>query len=770
MTPSKTNSQFPQFFTSQRFLGLTSASVRYAGGLLVGGLLTACGGDEDTPDPIAANILITEAATANTTHLDEDGDSSDWLELHNPSDTAVSLDGWTLSDNPDKPYLWTLPDVTLAPGAYLVVWASDKDRVAPQLHSNFKLSNDGEQVVLSDASGKEISRLLANGAPAGYSVGLNATRENGYFTIPTPGKMNSAAWFKGLITEVISFSKAGGENSEGTVALSGATNGATIRYTLDSTIPTAQSPAYSSPISVTDATVIRARIFREGYIPSATSSRTFLPGETHDLPVITLVTEPKNFFDEETGIYVFGDTYQDAEPFYGANFWEDWEREIHLAFYEADGELGVELDAGVKIFGGWSRSREQRSLAIFARSRYGADEIEYPLFPDLPYDEFQSLVLRNSGNDWMRTMLRDATLTSLMEGSGLDYTAYRPTAAYLNGDYWGIYNLREKVNEDFLASKHGVDADDIDLLEGNATVVEGSNTAYNELMQFAQRQDLTLPANYATIESQMDIQNYILYQIAQIYFNNTDWPGNNIKFWKSPETKWRWILYDVEFSFGLYEPEEYTVNALEFATATRGPTWPNPPWSTLLFRRLLTSPVFEQEFINTFADTLNSRFLPERVIARIDEYAAPIESEITRHYDRWQLSFENPIVEEPGLVEPRTLESWHTDLEQMRNFAQQRPQYMRQHISAYFDLTEPVSVNVNIANPNAGQIRLNSLLINSAQWSGLYFPGVPISLQAEAKPGYRFSHWGDDPANTAATLVVDPATQPLIAPVFVVAE
>jgi hypothetical protein len=726
--------------------------------LLVSNWLAACSGSESDPGnpPASPTIVISEAATANSTFLDEDGDGSDWLELHNSSDAAVSLKGWTLSDNPDEPYLWTLPDITLAPGAYLVVWASDKDRAAPQLHANFKLSNDGEQVVLSDASGKEISRLLANGAPAGYSVGLNAAKQNGYFASPTPGKVNSTVWFSGLITGNVSFSKTGGENSQGTLTLSGAANGETIRYTLDSTIPTDRSPVYSSPISITDATVIRARIFRDGFIPSNTASRTFLPGEIHELPVVTLITDPKNFFDEETGIYIFGDTYEEEPPFFGANFWEDWEREIHLAFYESDGELGTELDAGVKIFGGWSRANDQRSLAIFARSRYGTNEIEYPLFPDLPYDEFQTLVLRNSGNDWMRTMVRDAVLTSLMEGSGLDYAAYRPTAAYLNGDYWGIYNLREKINEHLLASKHGVDADDVDLLEGNATVVEGSNTAYMALMQFVQRENLTLPANYANVESQIDIQNYITYQVAQIYFNNQDWPGNNIKFWKSPETKWRWILFDVEFSFGLYEPEEYTINALEFATATSGPTWPNPPWSTLLFRQLLTNSTFEHAFINTFADALNGRFLPERVIARIDEYAAPIESEIPRHYERWQLAVE----------EPRTLDNWHEDLDQMREFALQRPLYMWQHLAAYFDLADPVTITLEM-NAAAGQVRLNSLLISSTEWNGLYFPGLPITLVAEAKPGYKFSHWGDNTSNTAASLVVDPAAQTRFVPVFV---
>lgn len=748
---------------NQRFSYFPSAAaqLRCVSGFCAINLLSACAGDngnggEPKPPP-TPQIVITEAASANTTFADADGDTSDWLELHNTTSSAINLKGWTLSDNPDKPYLWTFPDVTLAADAYLVVWASDKNLTAPQLHTNFKLSSDGDLLVLSDAAGKEVSRLLASGVPGSYSAGLSSTGENGYFTTPTPGAANTGDWFKGLITTRVGFSKAGGENSQGTVELTGAATGQTIRYTLDGTVPTAKSPVYSGPISVRDATVIRARLFRDGFVPSTTASRTFLPGETHDLPVVALVTDPENLFDEDTGIYVFGDTYEDKEPYFGANFWEDWERDIHFTFYEADGALGTAFDAGVQIFGGWSRAHDQRSLALFARSRYGVDEFVYPFFPDLPYDEFQGLVLRNSGNDWMRAMLRDAVLTSLMEGSGLDYPAYQPTAAYLNGDYWGIYDLREKVNEHFIASKHGVDADDIDLLEGNALVVEGSNTAYMQLMQRVQQQDLTLPANYALVEGEIDIQNYITYQVAQIYFNNTDWPGNNIKFWKSPETKWRWILYDVEFSFGLYEPDEYAANALEFATEARGPSWPNPPWSTLLFRRLLTNASFERQFINTFADSLNQRFLPQRVLQRIDDYAAPVAAEIPRHYDRWQLSEE----------EARTAQDWLDDLELMRDFARLRPGYMWQHLSDFFALAEPVTVTVDIADTSAGQVRLNSLFIASASWSGQYFPGVPITLVAEAKAGYRFSHWGTDTGSTAASLTVDPAAQRRFAPVFV---
>ena len=143
-------------------------------------------------------------------------------------------------------------------------------------------------------------------------------------------------------------------------------------------------------------------------------------------------------------------------PFWGANFWNDWERDVHFSFYEPNGDLGVALDAGVKIFGAWSRSNDQRSLSIFARGRYGFSDIEYPIFPQLDYDKFEAIVLRSSGNDWMRTNIKDVIATSLMDGSGLETQAYRPSIVYLNGEYWGLYNIREKVNEHFLDDKINV--------------------------------------------------------------------------------------------------------------------------------------------------------------------------------------------------------------------------------------------------------------------------------------------------------------------------
>ena len=217
-------------------------------------------------------------------------------------------------------------------------------------------------------------------------------------------------------------------------------------------------------------------------------------------------------------------------------------------------------------------------------------------------------MLRNSGNDWYsgenwssNSMLRDGMATGLMDDTGVDHQAYKPAVVYLNGEYWGIHNIREKVNEEFLASNNpGVDPDEIDELEANAGIIEGDNQDYINMINFIQNNSLDDPNNYLTVEQQVDINNFIDYYIAQIFYAYTDWPGNYIKFWRPQITgsKWKWILYDTDFGFGLVD--WYGHNTLQFALEAKGPGWPNPPWSTFLFRNLMENQEFQIQFINHF--------------------------------------------------------------------------------------------------------------------------------------------------------------------------
>ena len=653
-------------------------------------------------------------------------------------------------------------DMTLIPFLSGIFSSPATDGISPpnllrlsngRLHTNFKISSESETLFLSNAQAKLIDTLLIQGLLPGTSIGISSVNNNVvFFENTTPGSANEGIGSQGIISSEVDFSHPGGAiHLDVNLVLSGNASDEEIRYTTDSSVPNAQSLLYTGPILITDNTVIRASIFKAGYISSNSNSKTFLRNVAHDLPIVTLVGDPVDLFSEERGFYALGDRYEEEFPFFGANFWENWERPIQFSLYETNGRLGTEFNAGTKIFGGWSRAQDQRSLSIFARGQYGLSEIDYPLFPSRSYQQFQSLVLRNSGQDWLRTMMKDITLTSLMEGTELDFQAYRSTVTYINGQYWGIYHLREKISEHYLASRHKVDADSINLLELNQEVINGNNEDYAVLMDYVWRTDLRSDENFTFIADRIDLDNYILYQLTQVYFNNTDWPANNIKFWNHPGGKWRWILFDTDFGFGLWGDAEYNHDTLRFATEDDGPFWPNPPWSTLLFRKLLKNIAFRNKFINRYADELNTRFLPDNIIKHMESIRSTIASEIPAHFKRWA----------------GNIGAFDHSVQKMRRFARNRPRLAKRHIKSNFLLRNIQQVNIQNRDTAQGYVRLNDHLdLQVPTWQGDYFEDVPIHVEAIPKPGYVFSHWSGGISSTTARVEINLKSTTTLIPNF----
>src|SRR5690606_29859663 len=256
-----------------------------------------------------------------------------------------------------------------------------------------------------------------------------------------------------------------------------------------------------------------------------------------------------------------GVLYKEVSP----NFWEnacnynqrgpEWERPAHIEFYEPDGTLGFSEDVGIRIYGAASRANPIKSLRVQFRKEYGKGRLEYPLFPGLAYDRFDSFVLRSAGNDHDGAYLRDAFMQSLLDETRLDTLAYRPAILFINGEYWGIHNIRERGDEDYFDEKYGIGKAELDLLENHAEDGRGPNEHYNALIEMLRTSDVKDPAVYKRVNEAIDVDNFIDYQIAQIYFDNGDWPGNNIRFWRenkpfdpaSPygrDGRWRWLVYD----------------------------------------------------------------------------------------------------------------------------------------------------------------------------------------------------------------------------------
>ncbi len=521
--------------------------------------------------------------------------------------------------------------------------------------------------------------------------------------------------------------------------------GAAIYFTADGTTPREDAAhRYTRPFFIDKTTVIRALAVVSGERSYIFSSTYFVNEPETNFPVVSISIAPGTLFDPVSGLFREGPNASDSswmKP--GANFWSRREVSANVEIFEGNGKSVWSNQSGMRIFGGVSRLFPQKSLAIVARERYGESRIKHPIFGKKGLKKFKYLVLRNSGSDFGKTHFRDGLMTHLVKDWDLDMQDYRPSHVYLNGEYWGIYNLREKINRYFIAGHHNVDRDSLDLIEHQITRQQGSTLHYRRMLGFMRTHDLANPANYARVNALMEVGNFMDYQIAQIFFDNQD-AGGNIKFWR-PQTetgRWRWILYDTDWGFGMNDPKAYRNNSLEFHTATDGPTWPNPPWSTFILRNLLKNKDFERRFLNRFADYLNSDLEPGQVLAAIDKFHKRLQPEMPRHLSRWKLK----------------TSTWEREVNVLRTFAKERPAYMRRFLMERFDVGELRKMDMNITH--GGQVVLNENVDFRDTFSGYYFEKIPIRLKAMPDLGYRFVRWKGQEINSESPELMLQLTKP----------
>ena len=632
------------------------------------------------------------------------------------------------------------------------------------LHTNFKISSSGETLVLTTPDGI-IQDSVSTGIMLG-DVSRGRQPDGGaewlFFGEPTPGNANVTTGYSGVLEPPYLSQLGSPFSNPGAVTMSTATPGAEIYYTTDGSYPNGASLLYTDPVYIDDNTILRSVAIKQGWLNSRPNTQSYLFDYAGELPVVSLSTNPDHFWDNDSGIYVLGPNASSEFPYFGANFWQDWERPIHIEMFEPDGELAFSIDAGVKIYGNYSRAYPQKSLTIFARGAYGSPAINYQVFPEKNIESFEAIVLRNSGNDFDNTHFRDGLVSILADRAGVTTQAFRPAVVYLNGEYWGIQNIREKINEHFVATHFPIDPDNIDMLEGNNQVIHGDPEHYLDLLNFIETNDLSDPINYDVITSAMNIDNFIRYNVAQIFVDNWDWPGNNIKYWRprTPDGRWRWILFDADFAFGLFTPNGYAHNMIEFATNPDGPSqtiwgwdswWPNPPWSTFLFRSLLDNESYKNDFINYFSDHLNTTFQPDEILNVVDNITGELTGEMPEHTSRWNLN----------------LASWYNNVNALRNFIFYRNAFMWSHIQSYFNLAGTYQLFLDM-DGGSGSIIINSIKAYNFPWQGQYFDQIPIQIQAVPAPGFQFVGWAElstasnsitltSAINTTLTAIFEPA-------------
>jgi len=678
---------------------------------------------------VAQQLLINEVMSSNaTTITDADGDYPDWIELYNAGPDSFSLLGYGLSDDLDDRLKWVFPDVLLPPEGFLLIFASGKNRraVPGELHTNFRIRADGEDVILTMPNRTLVDHLepVAMDADISYGRTPDGGREWVFFDDPTPGVSNDEEHPHRRAPPPLFTQQSGFYPANFRLAITCPDSSAVIRYTLDGGIPSDSSAIYNNPIRLDTVTVIRAVSFKDNMFPSHPVNGSYIIDYQTNLPVVSIITNPVNLWDMETGIYVEGPNANPEPPHHGANYWQDWEIPIHIDFIGEDGYLGFSQSLGAQIYGGWTRMFPQKSLRIIARNEYGHNRIEYRLFDNIPIHSFKSIILRNAGNDWDKAMIRDPLMTGLIYNTGIGYQAYRPCVVFLNGVYWGIHNLRERLDEFFLASHYGVDRDNIDIIENHRNAEEGDIQAYQVLIGFIENNDMSRADAYDSVQTMMSIEDYIRYMAAEIYIANVDWPAHNIRCWRSRSEggRFRWLMYDTDHGFGA--SGRYYHNTLEYASA---PEQPHPPWATVLFRMLLENDEFIENFVVRLCDLMNFQFQQERVLTRIAEYQNGIADEMPRHTARWYPDH-----------------NWETHLARMRTFACNRKNYVIRHLLRKFNLGQTYLLAVEQAEEVRGRVKVNAFYINNFPWEGDYFEDYPVTVVAEPFAGYRFVCWAGD--------------------------
>lgn len=643
------------------------------------------------------DVYISEMLGNNqSTAKAADGEYYDWIELYNQSGQAVDLSGYGLSDNPGNPAKWVFPEgITLESGEYLVVYASGLNQAEGQkkndLHLNFNLSAQGDRVFLFDPAGNLVDKLSAGAFLGDVSYGRNGSDERFYYTQPTPGGENGQGQ-AGITSQPVFETLPG--IFDGPVAVSlRAGEGETIHYTTDCTTPTADSPAYTGPIQVSENTVIRAVALRDGYLTGYSNTGTFLfttDGVDHSLPVATLVTDPDNLWDSKTGIYATGDqfdpdaaSYTDvlsSATYYQSKFDteeevdEIWTKPAAFSLME-EGQQVFSQNVDIRIAGSYGRGRAQKGFNIIARGKYGNSRMEYPFFNNRDFTEYKSLTLRAGAQDQNRSKIRDELATGLLEGTDINvlYQAYRPVVLYLNGEYWGVYFLKEKRNRFFVAQHEGVaDVDNMLIGKASTLVSYGTNEEWVALMNYVKSHDLSDPTAYAYVCERVDVNSFMDYMIAEIYNGNTDTP--NIQYYKLPDGKWKWIFYD--FCWGFGSP---THESLSFRRGAK-------PAGSDLFNALLKNSEWKDAFIRRFAQLLNTAFAPERVLGLIEELYGYVEPEIAREREKFNQS--TFMGEQQPAENLGSYDSFQREIESLKTFAKERPAALRSQIQKEFGLSD----------------------------------------------------------------------------------
>ncbi len=676
-----------------------------------------------------SQVLINEICASNLNGLtDGDGDHEDWVELYNAGSSAVNLSGWFLSDDPATPQKWVIPNgQTIAAGAYRTVICSGKDKIAgTYMHTNFKITQTkSESLLLSQPNGTAVdiyNFVIPNQVNHSYGRSPNGGPSWKIYTTPTPGAANTGTYYQNYAPDVIASMNAGFYSGSVSVSLSTAA-GYTIRYTTSGNEPTATSPIYSGNLNFSATTVLKARAYSSNpqILAGFVTANTYFVNVNHTVPVVSIAGN--NITNLLNGTQ--------TNPIGSFEYFEN-----NMLETEAYGEFNKH--------GNDSWAYPQRGIDWVTRDQLGyKDELKHEFFPERDRKKFQRLILKAGANDNYPSSngahIRDSYVHTLAlhGGLNLDVRTHRSIVLYVNGNYWGVYDLREKV-DDSDYTKHYYDQDefDIDYIKtwGSTWEEYGSFTDWYTLKNFILNNNMATPANYAYVEQQFDLLSLIDYVIINQHSVCKDWLNWNTSWWRGNNPnggakRWRYALWDMDATFGHYI--NYT------GIPNTGPTADpcdvelisnsgDPQNHIDIFMALYNNPAFKALYVNRYADLLNTSLSCENMIALLDSMVNTIAPEMQQHCTKWG----------------GTVSQWNQNVNTLRNFINTRCQVLEPSIVDCYEVTGPFQLTVNVSpagSPN--QVQVNTVTPATYPYVGNYFGGISIDLAALPAPGWQFDHW-----------------------------
>ncbi len=671
---------------------------------------------------LSQGIVINEVVYSNQCCLqDFNSDTPDWIELYNASSSNVNLESYVISDGLETDDYWYCPAYVLEPGKYKIIFASGKDiKTGDEWHTDFKLGLMKEQVFLLNPQLNVIDSIPIMCVPADNSLSCkpDGNTMNRKVCIPTPYISNDNAEeieINFIHDTIIVSHPSGFYNGTIGVELVNMESENKIYYTLNADDPNCEDNVFSETLILDDRTkyenrfanktdisfkvsddiykaqILRAQVFSEGCPASMPVIHTYFISNTatnpYNVPIISIITDKYNLFDDDEGIYILGNNN---------NYWQNgkmWERDIFIEIFDKSGNINIAQMAGMRIHGGGNRRADQKSLRLYSRNKFGSGWFNYPLFEDKPHiDSCKRLLLRNV-KDWDGTMIVDELSQNIVKPMNIDYSAFVTSLVFINGEYWGIYSLRERQDEYYVANNYLIETPEITIIESTPKTMyanEGSIDDYNELITSLEIANKDSDSFYSDMDKLIDLDALIDYYCAEIYFANVDFPYRNMSLWKtnSDTSRWRFFFYDCDACMDRYTYNHFRGYGSSFEEFYKF----DYKYKTIL-SLLFQNKKFQQKFQSKMYYHLNNTFSPDRVLSEIEKLEKVYDPLVNEHIYRWHI--------------PSDYVRWKQNIDRLKLFAVNRPFIVKDFVTEYFGI--PFDIYPNPATESFNISLLNEI-------------------------------------------------------------